>query len=331
MSSPLARPLVIGTRGSDLALWQARHVETRLRHAHPSLEVRLEIIRTEGDVVTDRPLRSIGEGKGFFTKELEAALFDRTIDLAVHSLKDLPTTLPAGLALAAILEREDARDVWLGREPGGPLAASAGARVGTSSPRRRAQLLALNPALRVEDQRGNVPTRVAHWREGRWDAIVLASAGLTRLGLLPPEAFVFPPEMMVPAPGQGALAVEIREDDPELTALLGPLDHPETRLATTAERSLLRELEGGCSVPVAAWAHFLTPERLELLAMVASLDGRKLLRAGAEIVAPVHDTAAAAVTGLGRAVADTLRARGAEGILRAARKGTTLPPGRVTP
>lgn len=328
MNRPPARPLVIGTRGSDLALWQARHVETRLRQAHPGLEVRLEIVCTEGDLVTDRPLREIGEGKGFFTKELEAALFDRTIDLAVHSLKDLPTTLPAGLSIAAVLEREDARDVWLGRDPGGPLAASAGTRVGTSSPRRRAQLLALNPALRVEDQRGNVPTRVAHWRAGHWDAIVLASAGLTRLGLLPPEAFVFSPEMMLPAPGQGALAVEIREGDSEIAALLGPLDHPATRLATTAERALLRELEGGCSVPVAAWAHFPTTERLELHALVASMDGRELLRARAEIVAPVHDTTA---TALGRAVADALQSRGAERILEAVRQGRPLPPGQATP
>lgn len=280
--------LIIGSRGSDLALWQARHVQAMLLEHHPGIECPIEIIRTQGDAITDRPLQSIADGKGFFTKELEEALLAGRIDLAVHSLKDLPTVSPEGLQVAAIPRREDPHDVWLGSK--GPREIQPGARIGTASLRRKAQLRAFRPDLMFEDLRGNVPTRVRKLTEGQFDAVVLARAGLFRLGLLPPDAHELPFEILLPAPAQGALGIQTRSDDTRVRQLVGVLEDSEARLAVTAERALLNRLEGGCLVPVGAFA-LLRDENegrrvLHLDAMVASLDGTEVLRADAQGVLP---------------------------------------------
>ncbi len=233
--------LTIGSRGSKLALWQARHIQSRL--SEPS---RIEIIHTTGDKIQDVALSKVGS-KGLFTKEIEEALLNRSIDLAVHSLKDLPTELPAGLTLAAIPERADPRDALVGC----PLAdLPRGARVGTSSLRRSSQLHALRPDLRIESIRGNVDTRLRKLDEGQFDAILLAAAGLLRLGLESRITELLDPEVMCPAVGQGALAIETRAGD----SICRELDHAPTRIAVTAERALLRALGGGCQVPIGAVA-----------------------------------------------------------------------------
>ncbi|MDQ6651185.1 MAG: hydroxymethylbilane synthase, partial [Acidobacteriota bacterium] len=250
--------LVIGSRGSQLALTQAQMVRAELALLNPSQEVRIEIIKTSGDVKTD-PLSLIG-GKGVFTKELEDALLDRRIDLAVHSLKDLPTIIPEGLTLAAICKREDARDgLVLGRRL--PNAANPSIRslpqkavVGTSSPRRLAQLKHLRNDLVFKDLRGNVDTRLRKLDEGQYDALVLACAGLRRLGLENRISAALSSDQMLPSPGQGAIAIEARAQDKDTIEALGKLDHKFTRLACTAERAFLRSLGGGCQLPIAAYA-----------------------------------------------------------------------------
>jgi len=262
--------LVIGSRGSQLALWQARWVAGRLGEI--GLETRMEIIRTTGDRITGVPLAMVG-AKGLFTKEIEEALLAGTIDLAVHSLKDLPTELPAGLTIAAIPEREDARDALVGRPLDG---LPAGARVGTSSLRRSAQLRHLRPDLVVEPVRGNVDTRLRKLDEGRYASIVLASAGLRRLGWAERIVQTFEPEVMCPAVGQGALAIETRDRGAGLEACRR-LNHEPTRIAVTAERAVLRALGGGCQVPIGAHA-VVAGEHLDILAIVASPEGERLLR-----------------------------------------------------
>src|SRR6185436_8628868 len=259
--------LVIGSRGSQLALWQAHWVEDRL--AALGIETRIEIIKTTGDRVTSVPLSSVG-GKGLFTKEIEEALLARQVDLAVHSLKDLPTEIPAGLEITAIPEREDARDAMVGRRLAelGP-----GAKVGTSSLRRSAQLRRLRPDLVVESVRGNVDTRLRKLDEGQYDAIVLAAAGLTRLGWANRIAETLAPELMCPAVGQGALAIETRLGENACQAL----DHAETRAAVTAERALLRSLGGGCLTPIGAHAR-VDGGRLQLMAIVITTDGKESVR-----------------------------------------------------
>jgi len=254
--------LVIGSRGSQLALWQARWVQARL--AGLGLESRIEIIKTTGDKVLSVPLSSVG-GKGLFTKEIEDALLAREVDLAVHSLKDLPTEIPAGLQITAIPEREDPRDAMVGH----PMSELRdGARVGTSSLRRSAQLRRLRPDLQVESVRGNVDTRLRKLDEGQYDSIVLAAAGLTRLGWSSRIAQWLEPEVMCPAVGQGALAVETRIGENACQAL----DHTATRAAVTAERAVLSALGGGCMTPIGAHAR-VEREQLRLMAIVLSPDG----------------------------------------------------------
>ena len=307
--------LRVGTRSSRLALWQTDKVAARLHDAWPGLTVERVSFTTLGDRVTDVPLPQIGD-KGLFTRDLEDALRAGAIDLAVHSLKDLPTALPAGLALGAILERGDPRDALVAAAPVTLDTLQAGARVGTSSLRRRAQLLARRPDLDVRDLRGNVPTRVDKVLAGELDAAVLALAGLTRLGLADRVAHVLDADIMLPAPGQGALAVEIRADDERMAALVAPLDHRDTRLATTAERALLAELEGGCQVPIGALAAFVSGGVMRLEGLVVDLDGRNGVRRMVE--APVSDHATAIA--LGAAVATGLRAAGADAILARVRR-----------
>jgi hydroxymethylbilane synthase len=263
--------IAIGSRGSQLALWQARHVAARLEQLGE--QTRIEIIKTTGDKITDVPLAQVG-GKGLFTKEIEEALLACAIDLAVHSLKDVPAELPAGLALAAFPEREDPRDALVGRT----LAAlRPGDKVGTSSLRRSAQLHVLQRGLVIEMLRGNVDTRLRKLDQGQYDAVVLAAAGLRRLGWENRITEWLDPGVMCPAPGQGALAIETRDDEGAAQRLARKLDHPPTRAAVTAERALLAVLEGGCQLPIGAYAH-LEGSSLHLRALVASPDGRRMLR-----------------------------------------------------
>ncbi len=263
--------LVIGSRGSQLALWQARWVAARL--AALGIDSRIEIIKTTGDRVTSVPLSSVG-GKGLFTKEIEDALLAREVDLAVHSLKDLPTELPEGLQITAIPEREDPRDAMVGKRLSELREA---AKVGTSSLRRSAQLRRLRPDLQVESVRGNVDTRLRKLDEGQYEAIVLAAAGLMRLGWGDRIAEALDPEVVCPAVGQGALAVETRAGEDTCQAL----DHAETRAAVAAERALLSALGGGCQTPIGAHAQ-VVGERLRLMAVVLSADGSQSVRDQAE-------------------------------------------------
>jgi len=298
--------LVIASRGSQLALWQARWVERQLSQA--GRESRIAIIRTTGDKITGVPLAKVGT-KGLFTKEIEEALLEQRADLAVHSLKDLPTELPPGLVLAGVPVREDPRDAIVGR----CLAdLPRGAKVGTSSLRRAAQLRHLRPDLAVESIRGNLDTRLRRLDEGRYDAIVLAAAGLRRLGWADRVAEVFPPEVMCPAVGQGALALESRDSGAGKEACAA-LDDPATRAAITAERGVLAALGGGCQVPIGAYAT-ADGGHLRLMAVVASPEGSELVRAQSE--GSLSEAAA-----LGRALGAELLDRGARAILDAVYAG----------
>jgi hydroxymethylbilane synthase len=294
--------LVIGSRGSQLALWQARWAEARLR-AH-GIDSRIEIIKTTGDKITDVPLAKVGT-KGLFTKEIEEALLDGRIDLAVHSLKDLPTELPAGLEIAAVPDREDPRDALVGMRLAD---LPERARVGTSSLRRSAQLLAIRPDLAVESIRGNVDTRLRKLAEGDFDAIVLAAAGLNRLGWADRIAEILPPDVMCPAVGQGALAIETRSSGaPGACAIL---DHEATRTAVTAERAVLAWLGGGCQIPMGAHAR-IDGRKLALIAVVVSPDGTRIIR-------EASDGDAADAERIGRSVGAALLDHGARSILEPA-------------
>ena len=294
--------LVIASRGSQLALWQASWVERQMTAA--GHQCRLEIIKTTGDKITDVPLAKVGT-KGLFTKEIEEALLDRRADLAVHSLKDLPTELPAGLVLAAVPEREDPRDAVVGRRLAD---LPPGAKVGTSSLRRAAQLRALRPDLEVESVRGNLDTRLRKLDEGQYDSILLAAAGLKRLGWAERIAEILPSEVMCSAVGQGALAVETRESGPGYEAC-AVLDHGATHAAVTAERGVLGALGGGCQVPIGAHAT-VEDGWLRITAMVASPDGAELVRAEAEGPAAGADS-------IGRELGAELLRMGARRILDA--------------
>jgi hydroxymethylbilane synthase len=272
--------LVIGSRGSKLALTQAEWVKAGLASLHPGIDFHIAIIKTTGDVKSD-PLSVIG-GQGVFTKELADALLDRRIDIAVHSLKDLPTIVPEGLAIGAICEREDPRDALVLPRDSDPSCASlkdlpVRSMVGTSSPRRQAQLRHLRPDLVIKDLRGNVDTRLRKLDEGQYDAVILASAGLRRLGLEGRISAAIPPEQMLPAVGQGAIGVEIRADDSVAGNLVTKLDHEATRIACTAERALLRALGGGCQLPIAAHCvvHY---HEMRIDGLVASRDGKRIVR-----------------------------------------------------
>jgi len=305
--------LRVGTRASRLALWQTDHVIDQLRQQRPGLDVERVPITTLGDRVTTVALSKIGD-KGIFTRELEEGLRTGAIDLAVHSLKDLPTEPPADLAIGAVLERDDPRDVLVAG-PGATLASlPAGARIGTSSLRRRAQLAATRPDLEIVDIRGNVPTRLEKVWRGDVDAVLLAFAGLRRLGLASHVSEILDPAEMLPAPGQGALAVQMRKDDDRLATLLASLEHAPTRLVTTAERALLGFLEGGCQIPVGAFAQF-EGSTLQLLAIVASPDGRHVVERHLSGLV----TTVAAATALGESLGRDMLTDGADRILAAIR------------
>ncbi len=298
----------IATRGSQLALWQAEHVRAALRRAQPDLVVELVVLKTTGDRILDAPLAKIG-GKGLFVKELEQALLEGTADLAVHSMKDVPVELPAALHIPVVLAREDPRDALIAPGHGAVSALPPGAVVGTSSLRRRSQLLALRPDLDLRDLRGNVPTRLDKLARGEFAAIVLAMAGLKRLGLADRVTCPFPVDAMLPAIGQGIIGIECRRGDAAIEALVAPLHDVLAHDALAAERALNAYLQGGCQVPIAGHATVVGDE-VRLAGLVASTDGRDVLRA--ERCGRRADAAV-----VGRAVGEALRAAGAGRILAA--------------
>lgn len=308
--------LRIGSRGSQLALWQANHISALLRaRGH---EVEIEIVHTTGDKITDVALAMVGT-KGMFTKEIEEALADGRVDLAVHSLKDLPTELPPGFEIAAITKREDARDAFCSRLYSNVENLPRGARVGTSSLRRQAQLKAIRPDLDIHPLRGNVDTRLRKLERGEYDAIILASAGLNRLGKTELIKQIIPVQIMCPAAGQGALAIEIREADSATRRHVEFLNDDAARAATTCERALLNRLGGGCQVPIGAFAEMLNG-KLHLEAIVADPDGSKVLRESRD--GNFNDPEQ-----LGSDVGETLLTRGGEEILEAVYGcGLALPP-----
>jgi hydroxymethylbilane synthase len=301
------RTLTIGTRGSKLALAQSALVQAALQTQHPHLAVAITSITTKGDVLLDRPLAAIGD-KGLFITEIEAALRAGRIDLAVHSAKDLPSERPADVCIGAYLPRADARDVLVA-QAGGLHDLPAGARVGTSSPRRACQVRALRPDLVLADVRGNVDTRLRKLAAGEYDALVLAAAGLDRLGLTGVVTEWLTPQVMLPAVGQGALAVEVRADDPAVAALLTALDDPPTRAAVTAERGFLAALGAGCTAVVAAYAT-VTESVLTLTGLIGAPDGR-LVRSTAQ-------GAVATAPEIGARLAAALLRQGGAALLEAA-------------
>lgn len=305
-ATPKLKTLRIGTRKSALALWQAEHVRARLIERHADLRVELVKITTEGDRLLDRPLATAG-GKGLFIKELEQALFDGRIDLAVHSMKDLTVTLPEDLHIAAVLERADPRDAFVSNRYRQPADLPPGVRIGTSSLRRQCQLRARYPHCNVVNLRGNVNTRLAKLDAGEFDALILAVAGLERLGAGGRITERLDPADSLPAVAQGAICIESRREDHETNAYVAALDHAPTRRCVSAERALNAHLDGGCQVPIAAYAE-LHDDRLHLRGLVGAPDGSRVLRAEAQ--GPDDQPEA-----LGRRVAEELLAHGAKSIL----------------
>ncbi len=304
----MMKTLKIATRQSPLALWQAEHIRARLEILHPNLQVELVKFVTQGDKILDTPLAKIG-GKGLFVKELEAALLDGRADLAVHSMKDVPMHLPEGLALAVTCEREDPHDAFVSNAYERFADLPHGAKVGTSSLRRKCQILQARPDLEILDLRGNVGTRLSKLDAGQYDAIILASAGLKRLELFTRIRHTLDIETSLPAVGQGALGLECRDADAEVLALIAPLMHQETDVCVRAERAFNAYLEGGCQVPIAGYATLQAGE-LTLQGRVGSVDGKVLLKA------QVQGTPAQAEQ-LGVALAQDLLAQGAGELLKA--------------
>ena len=301
------RTLRIATRKSPLALWQAEYVKASLLKHHPQLIIELVTFTTQGDKILDTPLAKIG-GKGLFVKELEQAMLAGDADLAVHSMKDVPMECPEGLAITTICEREDPTDAFVSNRFASLQELPLGAIVGTSSLRRQCQLRALRPDLEIRDLRGNVGTRLGRLDNGEYDAIILASAGLKRLGL--EQRIAQSLTQLLPAVGQGAVGIEARSNDTELLALLAPLHHLPTALCVQAERAMNRRLQGGCQVPIAGFAT-LDNQQLTLNALVGSLDGQSVLRYQAQT------TDLSTIEQLGENVADGLLAQGADKILAA--------------
>jgi hydroxymethylbilane synthase len=298
--------LTIGSRGSALARWQAEWVQARVRDAYPDLAVDIRTIKTRGDKILDVPLAKVG-GKGLFVKEIEDALLAGEIDLAVHSMKDVPTELPAGLDIAVIPPREDPRDAFFSRTGAAIEELPPGAVIGTSSLRRRAQIAHRLPHLRLKDLRGNVDTRLRKLTEGEYDGIILAYAGVKRLGLAHRVTQVLPVDFSLPAIAQGALGLETRVADEHTNGLIAFLHHPPTHRAVAAERAFLRTLEGGCQVPIAAHAT-VDGDRISLTGLVASVDGSRVITG----TAMSSDDPIC----LGATLARDLAARGATEILR---------------
>ena len=298
----------IATRKSALALWQAEFVKAKLEHFHPGITVELVPMSTQGDKILDTPLAKIG-GKGLFVKELETAILEDRADIAVHSMKDVPVEFPEGLMLSTICEREDPRDAFVSNRYANLAELPQGAVVGTSSLRRQCQIKAIRPDLQIRDLRGNVNTRLAKLDAGEFDAIILAAAGLIRLGFVERIRNYISIEQSLPANGQGAVGIECRSADLAIQALLAPLEHAKTRSAVLAERAMNRALQGGCQVPIGAFA-VLEGEQLWLRGLVGQLDGREILRAEVRGLSTDAEL-------LGQQLASALLAQGAGEILAA--------------
>ncbi len=296
----------IGTRGSLLALWQANWVKSALTERFPGLTVDLEIIKTQGDKILDVPLAKVG-GKGLFVKEIEEALLSRAVDIAVHSMKDMPSEIPDGLCIGAIPERENPRDAFISRNGQTLENLPYGARVGTSSLRRSAQLKILRTDLEIVSLRGNLDTRLKKLESGNLDAVVLAAAGLRRMGFEDRITQYMDENIMLPAVGQGALCIECRENDPEIRRIVAALDHAESRTVVLGERAFLHRLEGGCQVPIAAHGK-LEGNIFSLCGLVASLDGKTVIR---ETLSGPQQYAG----NIGIQLAETLLGKGAKEIL----------------
>lgn len=301
------REILIGTRSSNLALWQANFVKDEIEKKYDNIKVTLKKMTTKGDKILDAPLAKIG-GKGLFTKELEEAILNNEIDFAVHSLKDMPTELPEGLEIAVITKRADPFDAFVSDKYDSFLDLPKNAKVGTSSLRRRAQLLNRRADLKIFDLRGNVETRLRKMREENFDSVILAAAGLKRLGFQDKIKEIIPKETMLPAVGQGALAVETRSNDEEIKGIISFLNDTNTRIATTAERAFLERVEGGCQVPVGVYGEVID-NNLKLTGVIASLDGARLYRK--EIVADLVD-----VECVGKSLAEELLGMGGHEILK---------------
>jgi hydroxymethylbilane synthase len=307
------RKINIGTRSSKLALWQAGQVREALVKTFPDAEVNIIIFKTKGDAVLDVALSKIGD-KGLFTKEIENGLIDGSIDVAVHSLKDLPTVLPAGLVLGGVLPRGEIRDVLVARDGRSLKDLTSCDKLGTSSLRRQAQLLHYNPELNIVDIRGNVNTRLQKMKEGYCDALVMAGAGFIRLGQESDISEFLNTDIMLPAVGQGAVAMEIREEDDEMTQITEAITDKPTLITTTAERIFLETIEGGCQVPVACYSE-VSGNHIRLTGLVASVDGKQLLRDSLECnlnVANVHagQLAERLLSIGGREILDGIKRRG---------------------
>ncbi|VTX61275.1 hydroxymethylbilane synthase [uncultured Aggregatibacter sp.] len=304
----LEKTLKIATRQSPLALWQANYVKDRLQQLYPDLTIELVPMVTKGDVILDSPLAKIG-GKGLFVKELENALLTKEADIAVHSMKDVPMQFPEGLGLAVICQREDPRDAFVSHSYRTFAELPQGAVVGTSSLRRQCQLKALRPDLDIRSLRGNVGTRLSKLDNGDYDAIILASAGLIRLGLADRIASFIDVEQSLPAAGQGAVGIECRTDDAQVQALLAPLADAETTYCVLAERAMNNHLQGGCQVPIGGYA-VLQQGQLYLRALVGDIDGSRIIRAEGKSAVENAEI-------LGVKIAEQLLAQGADKILQA--------------
>ena len=303
----MRKEIRIGTRSSALALWQAEWVKSELEKKHPGMSVTLTKIKTTGDKILDVPLAKVG-GKGLFVKEIEEAMLANEIDIAVHSMKDVPTFFPDGLHLACITKREDPRDALFSRSKTAFKDLPRGANIGTSSLRRQAQLMHLRPDFVIHQLRGNVDTRLRKLKEGQYDAIILAAAGVKRLGLAENITELIDPEISLPAIGQGALGIECRIDDRELNEMISFFNHDETRVAVTGERALLRRLEGGCQVPIACYGR-LKDGNLHLTGLVGSVDGKRIIKDTVEGAPEKAEK-------LGVTLAEKLLKQGADVILR---------------
>lgn len=298
--------LIIGTRGSQLALWQANWVKSEIERNFPGTEVSLEIIKTKGDKILDVPLAKVG-GKGLFVKEIEDALLEKRVDLAVHSMKDMPAEIPDGLKISAIPERENPLDVLISRKGLKLADLPEGAKIGTSSLRRMSQIAAKRPDLEIVSLRGNLDTRIKKLEAGEFDAIILAAAGVRRLGLKDKITEYLDKDTMLPASGQGALCIETRSNDPKTAEIVKCLDHTDTAFAVTAERAFLHRLEGGCQVPIAAHAR-IVDGRIEMEGLVSDVKGSVIIKNSIS-----GDTSEAAE--IGKKLAEMLLEKGAKKIL----------------
>ena len=298
--------VIIGTRGSKLALWQAHWVKSEIEKNHPELTVELSVIKTKGDKILDVPLAKVG-GKGLFVKEIEDALLSGKIDLAIHSMKDVPAEIPEGLTIGAIPLRENPQDVILSRNNLKLMDLPKQAKVGTSSLRRSSQIRKIRPDLEILPLRGNIDTRLRKLDEGEFDAIVLAAAGVRRLGFADRISEYLPPEKVLPSVGQGALCIEIRLADPRIEAIVRTMDHSDTNTVVSGERAFLHRLEGGCQIPIAAHGK-VDGKDFTMTGLVADLTGETIIKE--TLTGPREDSVA-----LGIALADRLLARGAKTIL----------------